>query len=135
MKRWKLHHICIQTDCYQASVDFYTRLLGFAVLRETPGFHGRAESAWLGLDELLIELQTAKAGETLIPWDSRNAGPVHLAFLVENVEAEHRRLRNLGWQDFKVKDGLEVYRVLDGELCKVRAPEGTEIELRSVTDP
>lgn len=134
MKCWKLHHICIQTDCYPASLDFYTRLLGFTVLWESIGFHSRAESAWLRLGEFFIELQTAKAGETLGPWSSRNAGPVHLAFLVEDVAAEHRRIQKLGWRDFKVKDGREVYRVLGGELCKVRAPEGTEIELRSGAD-
>ena len=29
-----LHHVCIQTDKYKESLDFYTNVLGFKVIRE-----------------------------------------------------------------------------------------------------
>ena len=30
-----LHHVCIQTDKYNESLDFYTRILGFKVIKES----------------------------------------------------------------------------------------------------
>ncbi|MDZ5038577.1 VOC family protein, partial [Clostridium perfringens] len=36
-----IHHICIQTEKYEESLDFYTRILGFEMINETPNFHGR----------------------------------------------------------------------------------------------
>ena len=29
-----LHHVCIQTDKYNESLDFYTRILGFKVINK-----------------------------------------------------------------------------------------------------
>jgi glyoxylase I family protein len=37
----KIHHICIQTNCYQESKMFYTDILGFKLIQETKDFHGR----------------------------------------------------------------------------------------------
>ena len=36
-----LHHVCIQTDKYKESLDFYTNVLGFKVIRESKDFHTR----------------------------------------------------------------------------------------------
>lgn len=127
----RLHHVCIQTECYSESLDFYTRRLGFSLLKESAGFHGRAYNSWLALNGFMIELQTPKAGEAFTPWSSRQAGPVHLAFLVDDVEAEYLRLQKLGQRDFKRKDGQAVYEVCGGKLLKIKAPEGTEIEFRA----
>lgn len=33
-----LHHVCIQTDKYKESLDFYTNVLGFKVIRESKDF-------------------------------------------------------------------------------------------------
>ena len=35
-----------------------------------------------------------------------------------------------GYSNFKIKNGEEIYKVEDGFLFKVKAPEGTEIEFR-----
>lgn len=125
------HHICIQTNCYQESVDFYVRGFGFSVVKETPDFHSREYNTWLRLGEFFIELQTPKRGEVLQKWSSMNSGPVHLAFTVDDVHQEYERLRSMGFTDFKIKDGREVYEVEDGYLFKIKAPEGTEIEVRA----
>ena len=80
----------------------------------------------------MIELQTPKRGERLNQWSSLNEGITHMCFLVENVQKEYERIKSLGYTSFKDKDGEEIYKVEDGYLFKVKAPEGTEIEIRDM---
>ncbi|MBN3346506.1 glyoxalase/bleomycin resistance/dioxygenase family protein [Clostridium botulinum] len=125
-----IHHICIQTEKYEESLDFYTRVLGFQIVKETPNFHGRAFNTWIKLGSFMIELQTPKEGDKFNKWNSLNAGPVHMAFMVDNVEQEYERIKSLGYDNFKLKNGQVVYKVLGKSLVKIKAPEGTEIEIR-----
>ena len=125
-----IHHVCIQTEKYQESLDFYTKILGFEILSETPNFHTRAFNTWLNLGDFMIELQTAKSGDTLNPWSNINEGIVHMCFLVDNIEEEYERIKSLGYNNFKVKNGKVIYDVEGGKLLKIKAPEGTEIEIR-----
>lgn len=125
-----VHHVCIQTENYEASLDFYTRILGFEVVSETTNFHGREYNTWLKLDNFMIELQTPKEGDNFNKWSSLNLGPVHIAFMVDNVEQEYEKIKSLGYNDFKLKDGKVIYKVLGESLFKIKAPEGTEIEMR-----
>lgn len=125
-----LHHICIQTEKYKESFDFYTKILGFELVQETPDFHTRDFNTWLKLGTLMIELQTAKQGDKLNKWTSLNEGIVHMCFLVENIEEEYKRIKDLGYTNFKAKNGKEIYKVENGYLFKIKAPEGTEIEIR-----
>ena len=125
-----IHHVCIQTEKYQESLDFYNKILGFEILSETPNFHTRAFNTWLKLDNFMIELQTAKSGDTLNPWSNINEGIVHMCFLVDNIEEEYNRIKSLGYDNFKVKNGKVIYDVEGGKLLKIKAPEGTEIEIR-----
>ena len=78
----------------------------------------------------MIELQTPKKEDNFNKWSSLNAGPVHMGFLVDNVQAEYERIKNLGYENFKVKNGKVVYEVEGESLFKIKAPEGTEIEIR-----
>jgi glyoxylase I family protein len=125
-----MHHVCIQTNRYRESLDFYTRVLGFHMVKETPGFHGRSFNTWLVLNGFYIELQTGKGEEPLKPYEKNREGIVHLCFYVEDVVWEQKRISELGYKDFKLKDGKAIYRVENGFLFKVKAPEGTEIEFR-----
>ncbi|MCU7212115.1 VOC family protein [Turicibacter sanguinis] len=127
-----MHHVCIQTEKYEESLEFYMRILGFEIVQETPNFHNRAFNTWLKLGNFMIELQTAKQGETLNPWSSLNEGIVHLCFLVDNVFEEIERIQQLGYEHFKIKNGEIVYKVEEGYLFKIKAPEGTEIEIRDL---
>lgn len=56
----RIHHICIQTNCYNESKMFYTDILGFKLIQETKNFHGREYNTWLDLNGFMIELQTGK---------------------------------------------------------------------------
>lgn len=125
-----IHHICIQTEKYIESLDFYTRILGFDVANETKNFHNREYNTWLKLDRFMIELQTPKTGDNFNKWSSLNGGPVHMGFLVDNVEEEYERIIGLGYNNFKIKNGEVVYKVEGESLFKIKAPEGTEIEIR-----
>nr|WP_026022283.1 VOC family protein [Clostridium senegalense] len=125
-----IHHICIQTDRYEESLKFYTEILGFRLIKETKNFHSRKFNSWLQLKDFMIELQTEKTGDKLKDWSSLNKGIVHMGFLVNDVEKEYNRIKELNYNKFKIKNGKELYKVEDGYLFKVKAPEGTEIEIR-----
>jgi glyoxylase I family protein len=125
-----IHHVCIQTEKYKESLEFYTNILGFKIVTETPNFHGRDFNTWLRLGTFMIELQTPKSGERLNDWSSLNEGIVHMCFLVDDVQEEFERIKKLGYSNFKLKNGQEIYKVVDGYLFKIIAPEGTEIEMR-----
>lgn len=125
-----IHHVCIQTQNYNESLDFYVKILGFKVVSETANFHGRDFNTWLKLGDFMIEMQTPKKDESFNKWSNLNAGPVHLAFMVDDVQEEFERIKSLGYKDFKVKNGEIIYKVLGENLMKIKAPEGTEIEMR-----
>lgn len=125
-----VHHVCIQTEKYEESLEFYTKILGFEVVLETPNFHTRDFNTWLKLGAFMIELQTAKEGQKLGPWSSSNEGIVHMCFLVDDIQQELNRIKELGYNNFKIKNGEIIYKVEKGHLLKIKAPEGTEIEMR-----
>ena len=124
----QIHHLCIQTTDYSASKAFYEQL-GFELVQESPDFHTRAFNSWLKLGDFYIELQTNKVDETLTPYTKHTAGPVHFALYVDDLQAEVARLEQLG-MPFLPKHGGNIYFVVDGHLSKLKAPEGTIIELR-----
>ena len=128
------HHICIQTPCYEESLNFYTKILNFEIIKESKGFHGRAYNTWLKNTSIMIELQTEKSDEDFIPWSKHNAGIVHMAFTTRNVKEKYNEIKGKGYDSFKLKNGQELYKVEESYLFKVKAPEGTEIEFRSVDD-
>ena len=78
----------------------------------------------------MIELQTSKNSLKLNEWSSFNSGPCHIGFLVPNVIEEYNKIINLGYKDFKIKNGEIIYKVNGESLFKIKAPEGTEIEIR-----
>ncbi len=124
-----VHHICIQTNCYEESLRFYRDALGFELVQESPNFHNRAFNSWLKLEGFYIEMQTNKVGEILNATDSHSKGIVHFCLWVENLEREVELMKRNGYS-FLVKNGKEIYHVENGRLCKIMAPEGTIIELR-----
>lgn len=132
MKISNFHHLCIQTEDYKESLKFYTELLGFDILIENENFHGREYNTWLQAANVMIELQTPKSGTSFHPWSDLNGGPVHICFVVEDVKNAYQKLKDAGYTKFKVKNGEELYEVKgkNAVIFKVRAPEGTEIEIR-----
>ena len=42
-----MHHVCIQTNSYKESLEFYKNILGFEIVEETKNFHTRDYNTWL----------------------------------------------------------------------------------------
>lgn len=124
----RIHHICVQTNCYHESKMFYTNVLGFKLMQETKGFHGREYNTWLELNGFMIELQTGK--ETLEKYNKEAEGIVHFALYEDNLEEFIYKIKDLDIVKFKKKDGNIIYNVENSKLVKIIAPEGTIIEIR-----
>ncbi len=124
-----VHHICIQTSNYEESLKFYKEVLGFELIKESPNFHSRHYNSWLRLGSFYIELQTGKKGEILNNKMPQTQGIVHLCLWVEDLPKEVENIKQLGI-DFLLKNDEAIYKVENGSLCKLIAPEGTIIELR-----
>ena len=130
MKTGTLHHICIQTNQYEKSIGFYTKVLGFEIIKETANFHGRSYNTWLKLDSFLIEMQTPKIGGLFNDFDANREGIVHFCLYVDDIQGEYQRIKQLGSANFLSKNGEDIYQVEDGKLFKMTAPEGTIVEIR-----
>lgn len=130
MKSNTMHHICVQTNCYDQSIDFYTKVLQFEIIKETPNFHGRHYNTWLKLESFMIELQTPKAGEQFDAFSKNCEGIAHFCLYVEDIQQAYQRMKNHSEQIFLSKNGEDIYHVENGYLFKLKAPEGTIIEIR-----
>ncbi|PEB50086.1 glyoxalase [Bacillus pseudomycoides] len=129
MKTKFVHHICIQTNNYKESIKFYQEVLGFELIQESPNFHKRSYNSWLKLGSFYIELQTGKKNEQLSENNKNSQGIVHFCLWVSNLSEEMQKIKRLGYE-FLLKNNQEIYKVENGNLCKIIAPEGTIIELR-----
>lgn len=133
---FSVHHVCIETDRYEESLGFYVGLLGFRVEEESRGFHGRAYNAWLRRDSAIIELQTPAEGRIAPRSASGGAaarpgpelGLMHFCLEVDDLEATLADLESKGFRGFL--PGKRLYEVFGSRLSKLRAPEGTIVELR-----
>jgi glyoxylase I family protein len=126
----KLHHICIQTNCYEESKEFYLKYLGFHLINETRDFHGRDYNSWLDLGDIKIELQTNKKNQTLAMPRKDETGVSHICFIVKNIDETLNKLKNNKNIIFVTKENKIIYEVLGTRLFKVYAPKGTLIEFR-----
>ena len=125
----KIHHICIQTNCYEESKKFYMEVLGFKLIKETMNFHRRDYNTWLDLNGFMIELQTGK--ETLEKYNKDAEGIVHFALYEENIERFVFNVKDMKNIKFKKKEGNIIYQVENSKLVKLIAPEGTIVEIKT----
>ncbi|BBK78403.1 MULTISPECIES: VOC family protein [Clostridium] len=130
MSKKIIHHVCIQTNDYKNSLDFYNQILHFEIVQETKNFHNRDYNTWLKCGDFMIELQTPKNNIPLNNYSTLNEGIVHMCFFVDNIHSEYEKIKSCGYTKFKLKNDKEIYKVENGFLFKVIAPEGTEIEFR-----
>jgi glyoxylase I family protein len=125
-----IHHICIETDRYSDSINFYCSLLEFSIIEETKNFHGRDFNTWIKKENIIIELQTPKSGAADSFGPGINTGIVHVCFIVESLSGTIDMLTEKGFDLFRKKGNDIIYNVKGGLLAKITAPEGTVIELR-----
>lgn len=125
-----IHHICIQTNNYRESVDFYTKVLGFELKEETKDFHGRYYNSWLDLNGFMIELQTGKKPTQLNAADNESEGIAHFCLYSKTFDEDFNKIDANPLSTFKIKNGSKIYSVGENKLFKLIAPEGTIIEIR-----
>ena len=125
-----MHHVCIQTNNYEASLRFYSEILGFDLVKETRNFHDRRFNTWLKHSDFMIELQTSKNNKVLEKWHKTIEGIAHMCFMVADVHTAYEEIKSKGYDNFKIQKNEVIYKVEDGYLFKVIAPEGTIIEFR-----
>lgn len=92
----KIHHIAIICSDYARSKTFYTKILGLEILREV--YRKERDSYKLDLclhGTYVIELFSFPNPPTRVSRPEAR-GLRHLAFEVEDLEAEIKRLQNLG---------------------------------------
>ncbi|MDH4229440.1 MAG: VOC family protein [Nitrospirota bacterium] len=117
----RLLHTRMRVADMQASVDFYTRVLGLSVLSRHSSPRG-SELVFLGVPGSPEEIELCAfpaSGPVRVPEDL-----VHLAFQVDDLGATIQRLEQMG---VAVTDGPHDSR--SGRFCFIDAPEGYEIEL------
>lgn len=124
MKTAKIHHIAIICSNYEKSKDFYTKKLGFAIIRET--FREQRNSYKLDLrvgNNDSIELFSFPSPAPRA--NPENCGLRHLAFEVENIEETVAYLE---------MNGIEVEAIRTDELTDKRFtffkdPDGLPLEI------
>jgi catechol 2,3-dioxygenase-like lactoylglutathione lyase family enzyme len=113
------HHIALRVTDYARARQFYTEVLEMPVLGQIPG----REIEFLGIGGTTIELMGGAEPESLA---KPQAGLMHLAFEVEDVDATYRELRDRG-----VTFTIEPKSVGDLRVAFFLDPDGNELELFS----
>lgn len=113
------HHIALRVTDYARARQFYTEVLEMPVLGQIPG----KEIEFLGIGGTTIELMGGAEPESLA---KPQAGLMHLAFEVEDVDATYRELRDRG-----VTFTIEPKSVGDLRVAFFLDPDGNELELFS----
>ena len=125
-----LEHVGITVNDLNKSIDFYTKVFGFRLLRKTP------TSAYLYLDNELLELmQSDGPAEMEKPrtpegWERHMSGAVglrHLGFRVDDLDEAVENLKKLGGELIAPP---EMYRPTIEFLA-----EASEDKLRRVAKP
>ena len=111
------HHIALRITDYARARQFYTEVLELPVVGQIPG----KEIEFLGIGGTTIELMGGADPESLA---KPQAGLIHLAFEVEDVDATYRELRDRG-----VTFTIEPKSVGDLRVAFFVDPDGNELEL------
>lgn len=124
------HHFAIHTASYDASLKFYTELLGFELVRDDLHAPKRLHRAWLKRGPLMIELLSPKCNKPYYAYTNANEGVSHLSFLVDDIDSAYEEAKSFG-ATIRSRHGKDIYRIKGGKQFKLIAPEGTEVEIRN----
>ncbi len=90
-----IHHVCIQTSNFEKAFEFYTKALGFKVIKPPFDFRGERRVAWLDAGSIIVELNSLKRGteDRVQEYSSFGMGPSHIALAVDNLDDFIDRLK------------------------------------------
>ncbi|MGC3972265.1 MAG: VOC family protein [Pirellulales bacterium] len=124
-----IDHVALQTQHFDAAVEFYTRVLGAELLERRP--FKRRQMAWLRLGAIKLELFSARDGETLEPWNDFTVGPVHIALRVPNLDAFLKHALAAGAKFHPSHPAPFTPPVPDARpIAYLLGPDGEEVEIR-----
>lgn len=123
------HHICILTNSYEKSLDFYMNILHFSLVKESKNFHNREYNTWLESCGMYIELQTPK-NNNFQKYNKESEGVTHICFYNWDLDLLVKNMKLSNFNNFKLKNNKIIYKVEGSRLFKIFAPEGTIIEFR-----
>ncbi|NLP49331.1 VOC family protein [Bacillus sp. RO1] len=90
----RLEHVGIMVKDIQTSIEFYTNVVGFSLKGKLDHPNGEIKLAFLGFNESEeTELELIQGYNDNLPVEGKVH---HLALTVDDVEAEHDRLKSLG---------------------------------------
>ncbi|KPB06473.1 VOC family protein [Bacillus sp. CHD6a] len=90
----RLEHVGIMVKDIQTSLEFYTNVVGFSLKGQLDHPNGEIKLAFLGFNETAeTELELIQGYNDNLPVEGKVH---HLALTVDDVEAEHDRLKRLG---------------------------------------
>jgi len=123
-----LHHIAILTDDYEKSKTFYTKVLGFAIIKETYREERKSYKLDLSINGVYqVELFSFPHYKERASFPEAK-GLRHLAFAVEDIEASVKEL---------ITHGVNVQEIRTDELtnkrfCFFYDPNGQPLELYEI---
>ncbi len=120
----RVHHVAAICLDYERSKDFYTRVLGFTIIRET--FRAERDSYKLDLalnGEFVVELFSFP-GTPDRPSYPEAAGLRHLAFEVDRMDEVCRYLSDMGVQF----DPVRIDSLTGKQFIFIADPDGLPIE-------
>jgi catechol 2,3-dioxygenase-like lactoylglutathione lyase family enzyme len=124
-----INHLAITVKNMEESLDFYTRVLGFKRVFDID--NPKDGKPWI-VYLLVYEGQFVElfyGGETPNPWNSKLIGFNHICFLVDDVHAVAKRIKDAGW-----KLDAEPSMACDNNWqCWVSDPNGIRIEMMKIS--
>lgn len=125
-----IHHIAIQTACFEKSFAFYTEILGLEVLKPPTIFKKKRTLAWINAGKIVIELYSVKYDEEPQAYDDRRVGTDHIAFEVRDLNHIVNYLREHGIKILRDPFLPTSNDIDQPRIAFIEGPDGEEIELR-----
>ena len=128
MKIKGIHHVAILTNDYERSKAFYTKVLGFVIVKETYREERKSYKLDLAINgQYQVELFSFPEYKERASFPEQK-GLRHLAFSVDNIEQSVAELITKGVE----VQGIRVDEITNKKFCFFYDPNGQPLELYEV---
>jgi len=123
-----IHHVAILTNEYERSKAFYTKVLGFVIVKETYREERKSYKLDLAINgQYQVELFSFPEYKERASFPEQK-GLRHLAFSVDNIEQSVAELITKGVE----VQGIRVDEITNKKFCFFYDPNGQPLELYEV---
>ena len=123
-----IHHVAILTNEYERSKAFYTKVLGFVIVKETYREERKSYKLDLAINgQYQVELFSFQEYKERASFPEQK-GLRHLAFSVDNIEQSVAELITKGVE----VQGIRVDEITNKKFCFFYDPNGQPLELYEV---